>query len=191
MGGYAMTLGSLFSKGSRYSHLVAALAYLAVVGGLLSATGWIGSSIVDDYFSLTALRERLVELEARKDRTRIVRPDQDVEFGSPFIRGATITQAGADLQSRIGRAVNRAGGSLLSSQVELDGQASRAGAISLNADVEIAQRALQGFLYDIEAGKPYLFIDNFSAQSSQAIGESDGSRLHVSLGVSGQWEALP
>lgn len=191
MGGDTVTLGSLFPKASRHTHIVAALGYLTVVVGLFSAAGWTCASVFDDYVSVIALRDRLAQFEARKERTPLVASDQDTESGSPFIRGATITQAGADLQMRMGRAVIRAGGSLLSSQVELDGQASKAGAISLIADVEIPQPALQGFLYDIEAGMPYLFVESLSAQSSQAAGDLESSRMHVSIGVSGQWEAQP
>ena len=52
---------------------------------------------------------------------------------------------------------------------------------------DVQQPALQQLLYDIEAGMPYLFVDQFTAQVSESSTETQG-RMHVVLTVSGQWQ---
>ena len=191
MGEIAMTLGSLFPTVVRQKQLLAAVAYVVAIFGLLSAAAWIATGLYEDSVSVATLRERLAQLDARVASLTPPASDGVVESGSPLIEGATITQAGATLQQRVERAVGRAGGSLLSSQVDLEGDSAKTGAISLVADVEIAHPALQGFLYDLEAGMPYLFVDTLSVQSPQGNGDQLVSRMHVSIGVSGQWEGRP
>jgi general secretion pathway protein M len=51
--------------------------------------------------------------------------------GSPFLDGQTITIAGAALQQRVEAAVAKAGGALMSSQVELDGPDAKNGFVGL------------------------------------------------------------
>jgi general secretion pathway protein M len=186
-----MTLASLFPSVARQKALLAAFAYVVAVAGLLSAAAWIATGVYEDSVSVAALRERLAQLDARVKSMTPAAAGDVAESGSPFIEGATITQAGATLQQRVERAVARAGGSLLSSQVDLEGDPAKTGIISLVADIDIAHAALQGFLYDLEAGMPYLFVDTLSVQSPQTAGDQETSQVHVSIGVSGQWEGRP
>ena len=106
-------------------------------------------------------------------------------MGSPFLEGQTVTVAGAALLQRVADAVTRFGGNVLSSQVELQGTQAKDGYISLIASCEIDQTALQRLLYDVEAGMPFLFIDQLVAQAPAAAGE--GGRMRVLLSVSGLW----
>lgn len=186
-----MILGSMFPTVARQKQPLAALAYVLALAGLLWAAGWIASGIYADSISVAALRERLAQLDARATSMTPPVSGDIAESGSPFIEGATITQAGAMLQQRVERAVARAGGSMLSSQVDLEGELAKSGVISLVADVDIAQPAVQGFLYDLEGGMPYLFIDTLTVQSPQTVGDQEAPRMHVSIGVSGQWEGHP
>jgi general secretion pathway protein M len=183
-----MTLSSMFPTVARQKQLLAALAYVLVIVGLLAAAAWIAIGLYADSVSVGVLRDRLAQLDARMASVTPPVSGAIAESGSPFIEGATITQAGATLQQRIERAVGRAGGTLLSSQIDLEGDPAKTGVISLVADVEIAHPALQSFLYDLEAGMPYLFVDTLSVQSPQAAGDQESSIIHVSIGVSGQWE---
>jgi len=52
------------------------------------------------------------------------------------------------------------------------------------------QPALQKLLYDLEAGMPFLFIDQLDVQVPQttALNENGFGRVKVVLGVSGQWQ---
>jgi general secretion pathway protein M len=49
---------------------------------------------------------------------------------------------------------------------------------------------LQKLLYDLEAGMPFLFVDQLDVQVPQttALNESGSGRIKVVLGVSGQWQ---
>jgi general secretion pathway protein M len=108
-----------------------------------------------------------------------------VPAGSPFLEGPTVTVAGAALLQRVAGAVRQAGGNVLSSQVELQGAQAKDGYVSLTASCDIEQSALQQLLYDIEAGMPFLFVDQLVAQSPAGAGE--GGRTRVLLTVSGLW----
>lgn len=108
--------------------------------------------------------------------------------GSPFLEGATVTVAGAALLQRVTAAVAKLGGSVLSSQVDLQGTESKAGFLSVVASCEIDQPGLQQLLYDVEAGMPFLFVDQLVVQASSSFGTSTDGKLRVLLTVSGQWK---
>ena len=96
-----------------------------------------------------------------------------------------MTVAGAALLQRVATAVTRVGGNVLSSQVELQGTLSKDGYVSLIASCEMDQASLQALLYDIEAGMPFLFVDQLVAQAPVAA--SEGGRTRVLLAVSYLW----
>ena len=107
--------------------------------------------------------------------------------GPPFLSGKTITIAGAALQERVEAAVKKAGGNVLSSQIDLQGPHSAEGFIRLTESLEIDQASLQPLLYDLEAGMPYLFVENLAIQAPQAFGEAEGAPMRVLVVVSGLW----
>src|SRR5947209_11360146 len=117
-------------------------------------------------------------------RTPVAQPGMP---GSPFLEGQTVTVAGAALQQRIGSAVKAVGGNVLSSQIDLQGTDAKKGFVSLTASCEVEQPALQQLLYDIEAGMPFLFVDQLTVQAPQATG-AEMARMRVLIGVSGQWQ---
>ena len=59
------------------------------------------------------------------------------------------------------------------------------------ASFSLEQAALQRVLYDLEAGMPFLFVDQLDVQVPQTTALSDVAtgRVRVILGVSGQWQA--
>ena len=63
--------------------------------------------------------------------------------GSPFLEGQTVNVAGAALLQRVATAVNQIGGSVLSSQVDLQKADAKDGWIGLVVSCEIEQAALQ------------------------------------------------
>ena len=107
--------------------------------------------------------------------------------GSPFLEGQTVTVAGAALQQRIGNAVKTVGGNVLSSQVDLQGTDATKGFVSLTASCEVDQPELQQLLYDLEAGMPFLYVDQLTVQAPQQSG-AENARMRVLLGISGQWQ---
>src|SRR5947209_11620815 len=125
-----------------------------------------------------------IEGRVRPGARAVVQPGMP---GSPFLEGQTVTVAGAALQQRIGSAVKTVGGNVLSSQVDLQGFEAKKGFVSLTASCEVDQPALQQLLYDVEAGMPFLFVDQLTVQAPQATG-AEIARLRVLIGVSGQWQ---
>jgi Type II secretion system (T2SS), protein M subtype b len=59
---------------------------------------------------------------------------------------------------------------VLSSQVDLQGSQAKQGYVSLSANCEVGQGALQRLLYDLESGMPFLFIDQLVVQMPQSGG---------------------
>ena len=56
------------------------------------------------------------------------------------------------------------------------------------ANCEIGQPALQKLLYDIEAGMPFLFVDQLVVQAPAGTSTGGDGRLRVMIAVSGQWQ---
>jgi general secretion pathway protein M len=161
--------------------------FVALIGVLLAVTYLALSSINERRAAVVAAENMLAQLEGRslhggKDAAS---PLTDAPAGSPFLEGQTLTVAGAALLQRIGGAVNRIGGNILSSQVELQKADSKDGWIGLVVSCEIEQGALQQLLYDLEAGMPFLFIDQLVVQAP-VIGVEQ-SRTRILLSVSGLW----
>jgi general secretion pathway protein M len=172
---------------------VASLAYgLALVVLLLIAWGAV-SNLYERYTAYVAAGELLDQMEGRKPGAAGASAGANAApTGSPFLEGPTVTVAGAALQQRIGAAVTKVGGNVLSSQVDLEGSKAKQGYVSLVASCEVDQPALQQLLYDLEAGMPFLFVDQLVVQAPQTGttgGTSEeGGRMRVLLGVSGQWQ---
>ena len=108
--------------------------------------------------------------------------------GSPFLDGATVTVAGAALLQRVSAAVSRLGGNVLSSQVDLQGTQAKAGFVAVIANCEIDQPGLQKLLYDIEAGMPFLFVDQLVVQAPTSSSPAADGKLRIVIAVSGQWQ---
>ena len=99
-----------------------------------------------------------------------------------------MTIAGADLQRRVAGAVTAVGGNVLSSQVDLQGSQANEGYVILSASCEISQTALQPLLYDLEAGMPFLFVEQLVVQAPQSGGETEGKQMRVQIDVAGEWQ---
>jgi general secretion pathway protein M len=167
--------------------VIAATIYLAVIVVSIGAA-WVALMLLGETFvSERAAENMLAQLEGRSVR---VANDSAAGFtnaptGSPFLQGKTQTVAGAALLQRVAAAVKRTDGNILSSQVNLQESNSKDGWIGLTVSCDIEEARLQSLLYDIEAGMPFLFIDQLSVQGP--TGGVEDSHLHVVLGISGQW----
>lgn len=142
--------------------------------------------------ALFAAQDMLRQIEGRNlTRHDSAGPtDVAVPLGSPFLEGSTISVAGAALLQRLTGAIARVGGNILSSQVDLQASPSKPGFISVTTSSELDGRSLQPLLYDIEAGMPFLFIDQLVVQapSGAATGNAQGGKMRVLISVSGQWQ---
>src|SRR5450631_171304 len=147
-------------------------------------------NILERRQELAATGDILSRLEGRNFGQSRMADAGDISLvtGSPVLEGPTVTVAGATLLQRVAGAITRFGGNILSSQVDLQGVQSKDGFVTVSVDCELDQSALQKLLYDLEAGMPYLFVNQLVAQAPEtAMGALNG-KLHISILVSGQWQ---
>jgi general secretion pathway protein M len=138
--------------------------------------------IYDRYASYDDSLARLTRLQERPQTVGI---GSAAPPGSPFLEGRTATVASAMLLQRLTGAVTAAGGSVISSEVEQGRAQTKEGYLKVVSSLEIRQGALQRLLHDLEAGMPFLFIEQLLVQTTTNPVESD--RLRVRLAVSGLW----
>ncbi|HET7886502.1 MAG TPA: type II secretion system protein GspM [Bradyrhizobium sp.] len=183
-----MNLVATLRKFMVSSPIVAGAVYagLVIVLLVLAATSLI--DLFNQRAAVAASAAMLEQLEGRKPHMADKRfGESGAPSGSAFLEGATVTVAGAALLQRVAAAVTKAGGNVLSSQLDVQGGPNaKAGFVSMVANCELEQAALQALLYDLEAGMPFLFVDQLDIQVATA-GES---KLRFLLGVSGQWQGV-
>jgi general secretion pathway protein M len=180
-----LNLARLFNTGTSSPPSVAAAIYAGLLLVLIAAIALPLKGLLDQHTAVAALGDMLLRLEGRSPAAAHLGDDGTV-VGSSFLEGATVTIAGAALLQRVVGAVTQHGGSVLSSQVDLQGTQAKDGFISVMASCDLEQPALQQVVYDLEAGMPFLFVDQLVVQAPAASGAS-GGKLRVLISVSGQW----
>jgi len=167
--------------------LLAIAGYVAAVI-VLAAMAWSGGSdILERRQAIAASTDLLAQLEGRKSNAaRTGTAETQVPTGSPFLEGQTLTVAGAALLQRVADAVTKVGGNVLSSQVDVQGVQAKEGYVSVLASCELDYAALQRLLYDLDAGMPFLFIEQVVAQPPQT-GSVETGRMRLLLSVAGRW----
>lgn len=169
--------------------LAAAICYLAIVVAFLLTTSFYIFDTLERRQAVAEASDILSHLEGRRPASVRNASANGVSLvtGSPVLEGPTVTVAGAALLQRVGGAVTRFGGNILSSQVDLQGAQSKDGFVRVSVDCEVDQPSLQQLLYDLEAGMPFLFIDQLVAQAPDGATGSLRGKMRVSILVSGQW----
>jgi len=170
--------------------LLATIGYAMALFVLLMMT-WSGvADVLERRQAIAAASDLLAQLEGRKPSplTGAGAAATRVPTGSPFLEGQTLTVAGAALLQRVADAVTKVGGNVLSSQVDVQGVQAKDGFVSVLASCELDHAALQRLLYDLEAGMPFLFIEQMVAQSPQTGSPQDSGRMRLLLAVSGRWQ---
>ena len=166
----------------------AAACYVALVLICIVVTWSAFADLRDHYDALAAATDMLDQIEGRKlSHGRTDTFGADAPAGSPFLEGQSISVAGAGLEQRVTSAITKTGGNVLSTQIDLNSSEAKSGFISLIVSCQVKQPALQQVLYDLEAGMPFLFIDQIEVQAPQATGE-EGGPMRVLMTVSGQWQ---
>jgi general secretion pathway protein M len=167
---------------------VAVTVYVALVV-VLGIFAWMATAdLLDQRQAVAQSEELLAQLERGRQNAASQSETGDAPQGSPFVEGETVTVAGAALLQRVAAAVTKIGGNVLSSQVDVKEAQQKAGLVSIVASVELAQPDLQKLLYDLEAGMPYLFVDQLTVQAPDTVTRGEGGRLRIVLAVSGQWQ---
>ncbi len=184
-----MNSANAIARALTRSPLIAVVLYVAVLGGLLATAAFSIADIVGHRQALAQTADLLDQLRGRKPRGGEAAALAAQHPGTPFLEGPTVTVAGATLLQRVASAVGNIGGTIQSSQVDVLGTQARDGLVGLVVSCEMEQPALQKLLYDLEAGMPFLFVDQLDVQVPQttALNESGSGRVKVVLGVSGQW----
>jgi len=186
-----MSTQNAITRALTSSPLIAVTLYVAVTGGLLLMAGLSVADVFAHRQALAQTSDLLDQLRGRKAGAGAGARATADHPGTPFLEGPTVTVAGANLLQRVAAAVGAVGGSVQSSQVDVSGAQSKDGFVGLVVSCELEQPALQKLLYDLEAGMPFLYIDQLDVQVPQttALNEAGTGRIRVILGVSGQWQA--
>jgi general secretion pathway protein M len=168
----------------------AAICYVAVVIVLLLTTLLYVSDVLERRQALAATDDILSQLDGRHSSASRNKNVDGVPLvtGSPVLEGPTVTVAGATLLQRVAGAVTHFSGNILSSQVDLLGAQSKDGFVKVSVDCEVDQSSLQQLLYDLEAGMPFLFVDQLVAQMPETATGALRGKMRVSILVSGQWQ---
>jgi general secretion pathway protein M len=164
-----------------------ALLYATLVLGALFICATELVDLHKQFNDLAASREilRRLETRARALSGDTARAANERPAGSPFLEGPTVTVAGASLLQRTSNAIVSVAGSLLSSEVEAQSMA-KDGNIRINAICELEQNAVQPLLYDLEAGMPFLFVEQLTLQGARP---DNKGRMRVSLGITARWRS--
>jgi general secretion pathway protein M len=168
------------------SPILAAAIYIGLVAVLLFVVVTAILDVVAQRGEVAASSAMLEQLEGRRPAAG-ASGDVTMPSGSVYLEGATVTIAGATLLQRVAGAVAKLGGNVLSTQLDLQGSQTRTGFLSMIASCEIEQPQLQQLLYDLEAGMPFLFVDQLVVQTPLTTSGSGSGKLRVLLAVSGQW----
>jgi general secretion pathway protein M len=170
------------------SPLAATAAYFGLLFLLLFVIVTSIADLIDQRSEVAASTTMLEQLEGHHAAARRTAPgEMAMPSGSAYLEGATVTIAGATLLQRVAGAVVKFGGNVLSTQLDVQSTSGSPGFLSMIASCEIEQPQLQELLYDLEAGMPFLFIDQLVVQTPTAEAGEQPARLRVLLGVSGQW----
>ncbi len=167
------------------SPMVAVALYAGLVVALLFVVVTSIVDVVGQRGEVAASAAMLEQLEGHRPAAKGGPGDVTMPTGSAYLEGATVTIAGATLLQRVAGAVVKFGGNVLSTQLDLQGPQTRTGFLSMIASCEIEQVQLQQLLYDLEAGMPFLFVDQLVIQTP--VAESGSGKLRILLAVSGQW----
>ncbi|MFK4580259.1 type II secretion system protein GspM [Bradyrhizobium ottawaense] len=186
-----VTGGNAVARALASSPLIAVTLYVAVAGALLLTAGLSVAEILAHRQALAQTSDLLDQFRGRKGGTKNAAAAMAEHPGTPFLEGPTVTVAGANLLQRVAAAVGNVGGQVQSSQVDVSGAQAKDGFVGLVVSCELEQPALQRLLYDLEAGMPFLFVDQLDVQVPQttALSDAGAGRVRVILGVSGQWQA--
>jgi len=185
-----MSISQLFTAFLTRFPAGAAILYVGVVM-VFAITAWTTvAEILERREAVAATATVLSQLEGRTrpgPRGREKEADA-VSTSSPLLEGGTVTVGGANLLQRVAASITRLGGNITSTQVDLEGPQAKDGFVGVTVNCEIAQPALQDLLYDLEAGMPFLFVNQLVAEGPAGPATTPEGKLRVLISVSGQWQ---
>lgn len=171
------------------SPAASAILYAVTIVALLWAAAAAVADLIAKHDQLNDTNAQLAQFSGRKrPGGTSAASSSTAPGGSVFVEGRTVTIAGAALVQRLTEAIGKVGGSVLSTQVDLPAARGNENLISVVASCELEQPALQQLLYDLEAGLPFLFVDQLHVQQPLTAAAGGAGRLTVLVTVSGQWQ---
>src|SRR3974390_2093206 len=165
----------------------AALGYFLILVAFLLTIAFAIWNIADQFRALDRSVDILARLEERPHSLSLGHSATEGTMtpGSPFLQGPTPTVASAALLQRVLGAITRVGGNVESSEVVQQDTQAHDGYLKVNVTCELKQEDLQPLLYDLEAGMPFLFVNQFVVDVAPS--GSERNSMHVLLEISGLW----
>ena len=167
------------------NRLTAVVLLVLVIGGLVAyGVMPVVASFRDTENALAHTEELLVRF-SQSAATRDAYREQVQELGDGqaqrglYIPGATHALASANLQESVRAAVKKSGGELKSTQILATQRNGAFERVGLRVALTMPIEPLLSLLYELEAGQPYLFVDNLeiaarvSRRRSQPAGQED------------------
>jgi general secretion pathway protein M len=169
------------------SRTVSALIYAASVAAFVATIIVSVLAVIDRTSEVNSAADVLARLDgaAGSGLAAFNWTEGSVPNGSPFLEGQTVTIASAALLRRISGAISSVGGNLTSSEVAPHDPQSQDGYVRVIVNCELDQIGMQRLLYDLEAGMPFLFVDQLAIEAPPAAGQN--TLMRMTLAVSGYW----
>ena len=101
-----------------------------------------------------------------------------------FVGGSSLSLANAALMKKLTESIKSAGGEVVSSEVSPPKPDSQW--LQATAHIQIQEDRLQGLLYSLESGVPYLFVENLSV-AENGTPDTAAGLLQATITVSGAW----
>jgi general secretion pathway protein M len=178
-----MSTGNSISAYLTRFPIAATVLYGGLVAAFISLSVLTALDLLGQEQALSAATDTLSQLEKRAHLgMQSASTDPSIANGSAFLEDSTVTVAGATLLQRVASAVTQSGGNIVSSQVDLQGPLAKQGFVAVTANCELDQPALQKLLYDLEAGMPFLYVDQMEVQAPP------GEKLRLMISISAQWQ---
>jgi general secretion pathway protein M len=171
--------------------VAAAGALLILCVGLIAVSA---QRYADAAQMLAERSELLQRLEAALPRAAAASAGKHPDApAAAFLDAQTSGLAGAQLQAYVSRLIAGPQAVLISSALQPPDQKDTPDAIRLQATLDISPAALQGLLYKLETGTPYVFIDQLTVQPPGATGQRSGSEplLRAVVALHAMWRRAP
>jgi general secretion pathway protein M len=142
-------------------------------------------------YELSELRETLSQLTARarsaadaRARTTTAAP------AAAYLDAGTTGLAAAQLQAYLSQVAAAQQAIVISYGVEPARREDSPDAIRVQATLEVNQKSVQGLLYQLESGTPYVFVDSLAVQTPSATdqrGAQEDPKLRLTLNLRALW----
>jgi general secretion pathway protein M len=153
---------------SRYAPLLALAILVALVATVAGLTLWpLWRTAQDDKQTIATLEQRLlvqrrIAAESAELQPRLQEIEKGYASDAHYLKSASQTLAGAEIQEIVKRAILAKHGELLSSQIVRSEPQRRAQRVTLGIALRASLEQIVQILYALETGKPLLFIDTAS-----------------------------